>query len=279
MASGRSGGALSFRPIGRTRLCLIALAWNVHPRYRLAMLANRDELHARPTAPAGRDPDYPDVFGGRDLVQGGGWLMVSSRGRMAAVTNVRAGLNPETAPLSRGALVRGFVSGNASAEDYLHALAADAPHYGRFNLLTWDGTTLAFATNHPRFATRILEPGIHAMSNGALDATWPKGTHATHALSTWLYANPDEAANTADLFEALADTTQAPDALLPDTGVGIELERALSAPFLPGETYGTRCSTLALATKDEITFIERRFGPNAAPAGATAALLSRMPLP
>ena len=259
-------------------MCLIALAWNVHPRYRLAMIANRDEQHARPTAPAGRDPDHGDVFGGRDLVQGGGWLMVSSRGRMAAVTNVRVGLNPEIALLSRGALVRGFVSGDASAENYLGALAADAPHYGRFNLLAWDGSTLAFATNHPRLATRILEPGIHAMSNGALDATWPKGTHATQALCSWLDSNPDEAANTADLFEALADTTQAPDALLPDTGVGIELERALSPPFLHGETYGTRCSTIVLATRDEITFIERRFGPNAVPAGETTALASRLPL-
>src|SRR3990167_10319959 len=119
-------------------MCLIALAWNVHPRYPLAMIANRDELHSRPTAPAGRDPDHHDVFGGRDLVQGGGWLMVSSRGRMAAVTNVRVGLNPETAPLSRGSLVRGFVSGNASAQGYLGTLAADAPNYGRFNLLTWE---------------------------------------------------------------------------------------------------------------------------------------------
>jgi uncharacterized protein with NRDE domain len=256
-------------------MCLIALAWNVHPRYPLAMIANRDELHARPTAPAGRDPDHPDVFGGRDLVQGGGWLMVSSRGRMAAVTNVRVGLNPETAPLSRGALVRGFVSGDDSAGDYLAGLEADAPRYGRFNLLAWDGTSLAFATNHPSFATRILEPGIHAMSNGALDATWPKGTHTTQALSEWLRANPDEATNTAALFDALADTTQAPDSVLPDTGVGIELERALSPPFLRGETYGTRCSTIVLASKNEITFLERRFAPNAVPAGESAALLSR----
>ena len=260
-------------------MCLIALAWNVHPRYPLAMIANRDELHSRPTAAAGHDPDHHDVFGGRDLVQGGGWLMVSTRGRMAAVTNVRVGLNPEAAPLSRGALVRNFVSGNDSAADYLSSLAATAPDHGRFNLLVWDGKTLSFASNHPNYTTRNIEPGIHAMSNGALDATWPKGTHATQALSTWLDANPDEPANTADLFDALGDTTQAPDALLPDTGVGIELERALSPPFLRGEIYGTRCSTIVLATKDEITFVERRFGPNAAPAGESAALLGRKPLP
>ena len=256
-------------------MCLIALAWNVHPRYPLAMIANRDELHSRPTAPAGYDPDHHDVFGGRDLVQGGGWFMVSTRGRMAAVTNVRVGFSPEAAPLSRGALARNFVSGDESAEDYLASLAKDARDHGRFNLLAWDGHNLAFASNHPNYATRIIEPGIHAMSNGALDATWPKGTHATRALSSWLAIHPDDEPDTAELFDALADTTQAPDAALPDTGVGIEWERALSPPFLRGETYGTRCSTIVLATSDEITFLERRFGPNARVTGETAALLSR----
>lgn len=259
-------------------MCLIALAWNVHPRYRLAMIANRDELHARPTAPAGRDPSHPDVFGGRDLVQGGGWLMVSARGRMAAVTNFRVGLNPEAAPLSRGALVRDFVAGTASAHDYLEALAASAPDHGRFNLLAWDGDKLCFATNHPQYTTRVIEPGIHAMSNGALDATWPKGTHATQALSSWLASHTSEAPDTSALFDALADTTQAPDAALPDTGVSIELERALSPPFLRGEIYGTRCSTIVLVAADEITFIERRYGPDAMPTGETAALLSRIRL-
>ncbi len=256
-------------------MCLIALAWNVHPRYRLAMIANRDELHARPTAPAGRDPEHPDVFGGRDLMQGGGWLMVSSRGRMAAVTNVRVGLNPEVAPLSRGALVRDFVAGNAPAQDYLAALSATAPDHGRFNLLAWDADSLCFATNHPKYDTRILEPGIHAMSNGALDATWPKGTHATQALSSWLATHTSDAPDTGALLAALADTTQAPDPALPDTGVGIELERTLSPPFLRGETYGTRCSTIVLVSADEIIFLERRFGPDAQVAGETAVLLSR----
>ena len=256
-------------------MCLIALAWNVHPRYPLAMIANRDELHARPTAPAAYDPDHHDVFGGRDLVQGGGWLMVSTRGRMAAVTNVRVGLSPEAAPLSRGALVRNFVSGELSANEYLASLANDAPNYGRFNLLAWDGEVLAFASNHPAFATRIIEPGIHAMSNGALDATWPKATHATQALSSWLTSQSSEEPDTGALFDALADTTQAPDTALPDTGIGIEWERALSPPFLRGETYGTRCSTVVLVSADEIEFLERRYGRSAQRAGESAAYLSR----
>jgi uncharacterized protein with NRDE domain len=260
-------------------MCLIAVAWRVHPRFELALIANRDEFHARPAAPAAADPEHPDIHGGRDLQAGGSWLLASTRGRLAAVTNVRAGLLGETAPRSRGALVRGFVADDAVAEAYVAGLAAEAPDYGRFNLLAWDGATLAFASNHPQFTTHAVAPGVHAMSNGAFDAAWPKSGHATRALQAWLdspvsQATIDTAALT-PLFAALADTTPAPDAALPDTGVGIELERALSPPFVRGERYGTRCSTVVLVADDTITFVERRFGPDAKPLGETAAVLSR----
>ena len=255
-------------------MCLIAVAWKAHPRYPLALVANRDEAHARPTAPAGYDPEHHDVFGGRDLVQGGGWLMLSTRGRLAAVTNVRVGRQPERAPRSRGALVRAFVVGTASAQDYVASLEAEAASYGRFNLLVWDGDELAFASNHPQFSARRVEPGVHAMSNGAFDAPWPKGMRATRALSSWLDANPQASADTSELFEALADTRTAPDGDLPDTGVGLELERLLSSPFVRGESYGTRCSTIVLVGAGEASFFERRFGPNAQPGGETAALLT-----
>lgn len=253
-------------------MCLIAIAWRVHPRFPLALIANRDEAHARRTAAAGFDPDAPDVYGGRDLVQGGGWLQVSTRGRLAAVTNVRAGIAGETAPRSRGALVRDFVRGESPAGAGLSSLAPIAAEFGRFNLLAWDGTSLGFASNHPGFASGPVAPGLHAMSNGAFDAPWPKSTHATRALEAWL-RSPASMAETTDadmiepLLDALADTSIAPDEGLPDTGVGLELERMLSPPFVRGERYGTRCSTVVLVGRDAVVFAERRFGPDAAPLG------------
>src|SRR3546814_20224757 len=105
-------------------MCLIAVAWRCHPRYPLALIANRDELHARPTAPAGSDPEWPQVYGGRDLQQGGGWLMVSRARRLAAVTNVRVGLAREPKPRSRGALVRGFAASELSADAWLAPMRA-----------------------------------------------------------------------------------------------------------------------------------------------------------
>ncbi len=262
-------------------MCLIALAWRVHARYPLALIANRDESHARPTAAAGPDPDAADVHGGRDLQAGGSWLLVSTRGRLAAVTNVRAGLATDTAPRSRGALVHDFAHGTASGSDFLANLRETAADHGRFNLLVWDGEALGFATNHPVFESHAVAPGIHAMSNGAFDAPWPKSGHATRALAAWLQSEGSHGAvadtDPTPLFAALAETAQAPDALLPDTGVGLELERVLSPPFVRGQRYGTRCSTVVLVGDTDIGFIERRFGPDGIPLGESTALLSRMP--
>ncbi|MCE7896984.1 MAG: hypothetical protein DYH19_09470, partial [Gammaproteobacteria bacterium PRO8] len=55
-------------------MCLVAIAWRAHPRYPLIIVANRDEDHGRPAAPAAWWPDASQVFGGRDLRAGGSWL-------------------------------------------------------------------------------------------------------------------------------------------------------------------------------------------------------------
>ncbi|MCC8364306.1 NRDE family protein [Lysobacter sp. A6] len=256
-------------------MCLIAVGWHAHPRWKLAVIANRDESHARPTAAAAQDPDFPSVFGGRDLEAGGSWLLASAQRRFVAVTNVRAGLHPETAPLSRGSLVRDFATGDARAGDYVASLARTAPEFGRFNLLCWDGDALRFATNHPQYDARDVSDGVHAMSNGAFDAPWPKSGHATRALEAWLSTSQGhdaiEETMLAPLFDALADTTPAPDARLPDTGVGLDMERLLSPPFVRGPRYGTRCSTVVLVDEAGIVFAEHRFGPDAVPSGRTFA--------
>jgi uncharacterized protein with NRDE domain len=263
-------------------MCLIALAWRVHPRYRLALIANRDELHARPSAAAQRLADAPHVYGGRDEVAGGGWLQVSTRGRLAAVTNVRSAAPAGDRLHSRGELVSDFVRGSATAGSVAVELTHRGQAHGHFNLLLWDGRTLAFASNHPQPRHALVAPGMHAMSNGAFDAPWPKSTHTTRALRNWLQSppsaagRPDDSCGLAALFDALADTTPAPDAALPETGVGVTLERALSPAFVRGDRYGTRCSSIVLVADEEIVFAERRFAADASVIGTSVARLPRV---
>src|SRR3546814_258443 len=112
--------------------------------------------------------------------------MVSRRGRLAAVTNVRVQPLGAMHPRSRGALVRDFVGADSDVDAWLDALAPTAAGYGPFNLVLWDGRSLAHASNHPRFARHPVAPGLHAVSNGAFDAPWPKSNLASRALAAWL---------------------------------------------------------------------------------------------
>jgi len=66
------------------------------------------------------------------------------------------------------------------------------------------------------------------------------------------------------LFEILSDRAIVEDNLLPETGIGLEWERILSARFIASPVYGTRSSTLLYVDRqDRVTFIERNY--NASP--------------
>ena len=168
-----------------------------------------------------------------------------------------------------------FATTDASAEEFIAGIAQHAHEYGRFNLLLWDGQSLHCVGNHPRFHAEEVGPGVHALSNAQLDADWPKARRASRALSEWLRQQADvepdltAASRQAEpLFIALADSAPAADDELPETGVGLDLERRLSPPFVLGDTYGTRCSTLVLASSAGIAMSERRFGANGIATGS-----------
>jgi uncharacterized protein with NRDE domain len=250
-------------------MCLIALAWRAHPRWPLVLAANRDELHARPSRALGEWPEAPGLIGGRDEQAGGAWLLCSRDGRWAAVTNVRDGLPAPVALRSRGDLVRDFVAGGRSAQDFAKGLAAQAGDYGRFNLVLGDGDSLWLAGNHPRFRAEALAPGLHAVSNGPFDADWPKTRRLRAVLAHWLDSPQAAAGEVEALFVALADRRPVHDAELPDTGVGLERERLLAPPFVLHPVYGTRCSTVLLAGAQGIGMQERRFDAEGALVGET----------
>lgn len=238
-------------------MCLLALGWLNHPHWRLVMAGNRDEFHARPTAPLARWPDAMSVIAGRDLRSGGSWAGVGEGGRMAVVTNVRDPLATQAGP-SRGALVADYLRGHASASTHAQHLAEVASAHAPFNLLLADRDGVEYLGNHPA-QRRRLEPGVHGMSNGALDAPWPKTRRLVQALAAWQASGLDALD---PLWRALADEHRPADADLPDTGIGLQRERWLSPAFIRGDDYGTRASTVLLIAHDGHGQIhEHRFGP------------------
>ena len=62
------------------------------------------------------------------------------------------------------------------------------------------------------------------------------------------------------LLQTVNDRAPAPDAQLPDTGIGLELERALSSQFIVMPEYGTRATTtLAVSDSGGVEMIEREY--------------------
>lgn len=62
------------------------------------------------------------------------------------------------------------------------------------------------------------------------------------------------------MFDLLGDRELATDEELPDTGIGLERERALSPIFIATPNYGTRCSTVVIADhRGRFEFEERVF--------------------
>ncbi len=249
-------------------MCTLFVAHGVHPRHPLLVASNRDEAHERPTAPADFWSDCPRVLAGRDLRAGGTWHGVTTGGRWAAVTNVRA---PEwmhgTFPRSRGSLVAGYLCGDETPSDFAARAAAERETYGGFNLLVGNRNGLWFASSRWP-APRALGPGFYGLSNGTLDEPWPKVARGGRAFQQWVEGGAsDEDA----LFEIMRDETPAPDDRLPETGVGIEKERILSPLFISGSAYGTRTTTLLTVRADGgVRFAERSFAPNGVAAGTAS---------
>lgn len=242
----------------------------------MRLVANRDEFHARPTAPLAVWLDAPEILGGRDLEAGGTWLAVHRRGRFAAVTNVREPRlkRPEGAP-SRGALVREALT-CPDLPAWLDRLAGgEATRFAGFNLLAGDGRRLwHLHRGLDGVSLREVPPGVHGLSNASLDAPWPKLIAARQGLTASLRHGrwPDDA------LAAMADPHPADDEALPDTGVGLEMERRLSAPFIVGEEYGTRAmSWLGWHASGRIEIGERRFGPGGVALGETQLRLELSP--
>lgn len=238
-------------------MCLIVFAWQVIPGMPLLAAANRDEFYARPSASADWWNDHPAVYAGRDLQGGGTWIGITRNGRFAAITNVRAPSENRAEAPTRGMLVANYLIGKATPQDYISSIASDARRFNGFNLLVGDRSTLVWYSNmhedDPRNG-KPLTPGIYGLSNGMLDAPWPKVVRTKAQFASLLCQGAPEEA----YFEMLTDTARASDCRLPKTGVSLEWESTLSAVCIESPEYGTRSSTIVrLYDGDEVVLHER----------------------
>jgi uncharacterized protein with NRDE domain len=228
-------------------MCLIVLAHGASTRFPLVLAANRDEDYDRATHDAHHWSEAEDVVGGKDALYGGTWLAVRRGGRFAAVTNLRGA---ERQKRSRGFLVRDFVTGDMDVRSYSSSIARDAHEYAGFHLLAGNvAGELMYIT--PETQTP-LPPGIHAFSNAPAGEEWPKTVHAAQSMTNALVISD---------VEALVDELM--HFLCTPRGTG----SVESEVFIGGDRYGTRSSTVVVATESEILFAEQTFIRGGAPLG------------
>jgi len=225
-------------------MCLALIALQAHPRYAVVIAANRDEFHARPAAAAGWwDEGW---LAGRDLEAGGTWLGVARDGRYAFLTNVREPQRQRPAAPSRGALVPRVLAHAGAPNEALEAALVGAADHNGFNLLTGNAHAAHWGSNRAASPMRLAH-GVSGLSNASLDTPWPKVERTKAGLATWCASGSA------------------------DTGVPRDWERRLSAPFIVGERYGTRCTTVITIDRDGVaSLVERRFDAAGAVTGDSA---------
>jgi len=265
-------------------MCLLVLAYGVDPQRPVVLAANRDEFYARPSTPLGVWPDEPDICAGRDLSQGGTWLGMTRSGRFAALTNFRRG-GARAGARSRGDVVLDYLRSPLAPARYLTQLAGYADQFGGFSVIVGDLEHEPYYFSNQGNVTQRMAPGIYGLSNQRLDEPWPKVTRAKQRIAALVgtaarerptFATQQVSAET--LCDAMLDRDQPTDALLPDTGIGIERERMVAPIFIASEDYGTRAVTAMIIDSDRRALIyERSYGSQASYLGDARCELDLIP--
>lgn len=235
-------------------MCLLLIAYKSHPEYKLIVAANRDEFYRRPTEPAKFWNDNPTLLAGKDLECGGTWLGITKSGRFAAITNYRDIKNIKPNAPTRGHLVSDFLLSEISPKNYSLKLLEMADNFNGYNLIYGLINELHYFSNQTK-KDEILTPGIYGLSNALLDTPWWKVIKSKKLFNEQVSSSKID---TDKLFDILKNKEVAKDKDLPQTGLDLPTERAVSPIFISSEKYGTRASTVLLWNKnDKISLIEK----------------------
>ncbi|KAL2634287.1 hypothetical protein R1flu_005766 [Riccia fluitans] len=219
-------------------MCISFWLLDEHPAFWLVLPMNRDETLARPSQPIHlwEDEEECEIVGGRDEVGGE------------------------------------FFKSRKSPVAYLEEVAKNAHNYNGFNLVVADvkHKEMAYFSNRPNGSSSPLKVhkltlGLHALSNGSLDADWPKMERGKKKLKGILSSvQGDSLPNELIVEQVLDDPTPAEDISLQvaETECPVELEQKLSSVFVNypifGLPYGTRSMSVVGIRRDGIvSFFER----------------------
>ncbi|XP_070331892.1 transport and Golgi organization protein 2 homolog isoform X2 [Odocoileus virginianus] len=166
-------------------MCIIFFKFDPRPvsknAYRLILAANRDEFYHRPARAADFWGSNNEVLSGLDMEEGkegGTWLGVSTRGKLAALTNyLQPRLNRDAR--GRGELVAQFLTSDMDSLSYLKKVSAEGHLYNGFNLIAADlstekGDVICYYGNRGEQEPVVLVPGTYGLSNALLETPWRK---------------------------------------------------------------------------------------------------------
>ncbi len=237
-------------------MCLLLLSYKTNPNYKLVIAANRDEFYDRPTALLHNWENHSELFAGKDLKEQGTWLGITKKGKIAAITNYRDMTKIKSNAPTRGKIVTDFLLNKILPEEYSITLIETSDIYNGYNLIYGHIDNLFYFSNISKRPVK-LSAGIFGLSNHFLDSPWPKVVKSKKLFSKILQ-EPNPSKN--KLFELLKDNEIYPDETLPETGLGIELERMVSPIFTATEKYGTRSSSVIFVDfENNVDFTEKSY--------------------
>ncbi len=237
-------------------MCLIFLSYKQNKEYPLIVLANRDEFYKRPTQSAHYWEENQNILAGRDLEGGGTWMGITKNGYMSMLTNYRDIANIKPNAPTRGKLVSDYLHGEFNPKEYLVALSKTGSSYNGYSLINGHFNDPWYYSNYDKKVVQ-LGTGLYGLSNALLDSKWPKIESGKMALAPLI---SKEKIDREELFDLMINPDLAKDQDLPQTGLPLEKERAISSMFINIEGYGTRCTTLIMVDKHgKVDFTERQY--------------------
>ncbi|KAM4615900.1 transport and Golgi organization protein 2 homolog isoform 2-T2 [Polymixia lowei] len=254
-------------------MCIIFFKFDPRPAsknaYRLILAANRDEFYNRPSKAADFWAANSEILSGLDLEygkEGGSWLGISKRGKLAAITNYLEGRpNPEAQ--GRGFLVTNYLMDrDLDSYSYLKKVSAEGHLYNGFNLITAEfkakEDVVCYYGNRGSPEPIHLKPGIYSLSNSLLETPWRKLQHGKRLFTSVVNNQPVSCDGLVqELLNVLNNQElNTPDPAQESQGEGLSkpMLQALSAVCVNSPHYGTRTNTIILIdAAGNVTFTER----------------------